>query len=109
MHFHPYALLALVGLASVLAAAAYSSDKVINYISYSNAVSRSFAYGENNNASGWRPCEEVEETEQEIGVVCEGQRSIYAQAEHKIDVNYFCEFQFRKVGEAYRVSFSLCQ
>jgi hypothetical protein len=99
-----------LALASIITAAAYSSDKVVNYMTYANNVSRNFSNGDNHNTYGWRPCEEAEVTATEVGVVCEGTRSIeFHGSARAIDVNYFCEFQFQKSGETWKVSMALCQ
>lgn len=102
------ALVTAVALIAI-AVAAYSSDKVVNYMAYANTVSRAYAIGENRNASGWRPCEEAEYSEQQVGVVCEGTRSMSVHAGLIVDVNYFCEFQFNRSGDTWKVQMSLCQ
>lgn len=98
-----------LALVSIITAAAYSSDKVVNYMAYANTVSRDFSLGDNRNSFGWRPCEEAEVTENEVGVVCEGTRSINIHGGQQVDVNYFCEFQFLRSGEVWKVHLALCQ
>ena len=99
--------LAIVG---TLTAAAYSRGKVVDHLSYANSVSHSFAAGDNGITSGWRGCSEIEDTPPNIGVVCDGRRVIQTQSGQMVDVNYFCEFQFRKESnDSFRVLYSLCQ
>jgi hypothetical protein len=97
-------------LASIVAATAYSSDKVTNPQGYADRVSRTFAAGDNGDSGGWRECAQAEQSPQGVGFVCEGVRSILIHDNQLADVNYFCEFQFAAVDSIrYKVKYSLCQ
>lgn len=101
--------LALFSAGSIVAAA-YSPKSVDNYMAYANVVSRGYAEGDFNNAVGWRECNEAENTGTQVGVVCEGIRSILIHGGKRVDVNYYCEFRFLRHDNAkYAVEIEVCQ
>lgn len=102
--------LTLLAVFSVLAAAAYSRARVVDHMTYANNTSRAFAAGDNGYTSGWRECSEIPDTPPFVGVVCDGRRVMQVHGGQMVDVNYFCEFQFKRVGNSnFRVMYSLCQ
>lgn len=91
-------------------AAAYSSKTVENYFAYANVSSRNFAKGDSNDTGGWRECVEMVNTPQEVGLVCEGLRTILVHGGKRVDVNYYCEFRFSKRDSfKYRIETEVCQ
>lgn len=105
-------LIVIVGLLSLgsLVSAAYSTKNVENYVVYSHSVSRAYASGDFNDPSGWRECVVDDRGDAGIGVVCEGTRSIVYQIGKRIEVNYYCEFQFSKLTTfKYTVNSEICQ
>ena len=103
-------LLFLAAAVLAVSAATLRPDIVDNPIGYANMKSREFAKGENNDHSGWRECVALVSTAREIGVVCEGTRTLLVPGGQKVDVNYFCEIRFLRVdGNWSRVDYVLCQ
>jgi hypothetical protein len=91
-------------------AAAYTSKTVENYFAYANVISRSYAEGDANDASGWRECTEMLNSGSEVGMFCEGVRTILVHNGKRVDVNYYCEFRFVKVDTyRYSVEMEICQ
>jgi hypothetical protein len=96
--------------AGSIVAAAYTSKTVENYLAYANVISRTYAEGDSNDASGWRECNEAVNTGTEVGLVCEGVRTILVHGGKRVDVNYYCEFRFSKRGSfKYEVEMEVCQ
>jgi hypothetical protein len=120
-HFSSYAsgeilemriLVFIVGILSLgsLVSAAYSTKNVENYVAYAHTVSRAYASGDFNDPSGWRECVVDDGGPGDIGIVCEGTRSIVYQIGKRIEVNYYCEFRFTKLDSfKYRVESEICQ
>lgn len=101
--------LSLFSVGSIVAAA-YTPKTVENFLTYADAVSRSYAEGDNNSTQGWRECAETVNTPGEIGVICEGVRSIVVHGGKMVDVNYYCEFRFSRVGGTrFHVESESCQ
>ncbi len=75
--------------AGSIVAAAYTSKTVENYLAYANVESRTYAHGDAGDPSGWRDCTEMVNTGNEIGLVCEGVRTILVHGGKSVDVNYF--------------------
>ncbi len=101
--------LVLMSLGS-LVSAAYSTKNVENHVAYAHFVSRAYAEGDFNDSSGWRECVVNDREGDEVGIVCEGTRSITYQIGKRIDVNYYCEFRFTKHGTfKYTVESESCQ
>ncbi len=94
-------LLLAIALLSVgsLVSATYASKTVENYTAYANSVSRTFSLGDGGDDSGWRECVQMENNETNIGLACEGVRSILVHGGRMFDVNYYCEFRFVKKAE----------
>lgn len=93
-----------------IVAAAYTPNTVGNYMAYADYKSRGYSAGDNGSSQGWRECGETVNTPQEIGVVCEGVRSIFIHGGKMVDVNYYCEFRFSRVGDArFHVEAQTCQ
>lgn len=91
-------------------AAAYTSKTVENYMAYANVISRQYAEGDSNDSSGWRDCVEMVNDRQEVGVVCEGIRTILVHGGKRVDVNYYCEFRFNRLDAfKYKVEMEVCQ
>jgi len=91
-------------------AAAYSTKNVENYMAYANVVSRTYAQGDSRDSSGWRECMEMAKSKHEVGLVCEGVRTIFVHGGKQVDVNYYCEFRFaRKEALSYQVEMEVCQ
>lgn len=104
-----FVALALFSAGSIVAAA-YSPKSVDNYMAYANVVSRNYAEGDFNNPTGWRECNEAENLGNQVGVVCEGIRSILVHGGKRVDVNYYCEFRFIRHDNAkYAVEIEVCQ
>ncbi len=104
------AILALLALASLVAAASLRSSKFLNPIGYGNVRSYDFARGDSGDTSGWRNCVEVGGNNVEVGVVCEGLRQIRVHGGRFVDVNYFCEFRFSPTNNtAFNLEYELCQ
>lgn len=79
-------------------------------MAYADNISKQFAAGDYHDISGWRECVLHESTPFEIGVVCEGTRSVDYQIGKRSDVNYFCEFRFVKISTfKYKVESQDCQ
>lgn len=94
----------------MVAAAAYRLDGGLDPMHYANRISREFAAGENGDRSGWNECHEAERNQGEIGIACEGTRSIALHGDQLVHVNYQCEFQFKPfMKDSYRVGFAVCQ
>ena len=90
--------------------AAYNSTYVENYMAYANVISREYAKGDANDFSGWRECVEMVSTDTEVGLVCEGVRTILVHGGKRVDVNYYCEFRFNKLAAfKFRVETEVCQ
>ena len=101
--------LALLSVGSFVGAA-YTSKNVENYMAYANVVSRTYAEGDANDASGWRECMELPNNGLEIGLICEGVRTILVHGGKEVDVNYYCEFRFSKSDPfKYEVEMEVCQ
>ncbi len=101
--------LSLFSVGSIVAAA-YTTKTVDNYMGYAHFVSRTYAEGDNNSSHGWRDCGEMVNNAQEIGIVCEGVRTIQIHGGKMMDVNYYCEFRFSRVGESkFHVETEVCQ
>jgi hypothetical protein len=95
---------------TLIGAAAFDSRNINDYLAYANHISRIHALGDNQDASGWRECNETETSPEAVGVVCEGIRSINIHTRQRVDVNYFCEFRFKHVDPVtYQVDYQLCQ
>ena len=93
-----------------LVSAAYSNKYVENFVDHAHRVSRAYALGDSGDASGWRECQQVENQDDHIGLACEGVRSIQVHGGRMFDVNYFCEFRFRKMAALnYEVELESCQ
>jgi hypothetical protein len=93
-----------------IVAAAYTPTTVENYMAYADFRSRGYSAGDNGSSQGWRECAETVNTPQEIGVVCEGVRSILIHGGKMVDVNYYCEFRFSRVGDTrFHVEAENCQ
>ncbi len=91
-------------------AAAYNSKTVENYMAYGNFVSREYALGDANDSSGWRGCNEAVNNGNEVGLVCEGVRTILVHGGKRVDVNYYCEFRFNKRDQfKFEVEMEVCQ
>jgi|GEM_PF-5990160 len=97
--------------AGSIVAAAYSPHSVENYLAYANVTSRNYAAGDSNDASGWRECTEMVNTPPEVGLVCEGVRTILVHGGKYVDVNYYCEFRFSRKSEfaKYDLEMEVCQ
>lgn len=91
--------LSLFSVGSIVAAA-YTPKTIENYLAYADSASSGYSLGDNNSNQGWRECTETVNTPQEIGVICEGVRSILVHGGKMMDVNYYCEFRFSRVGES---------
>ena len=96
--------------AGSMVAAAYSPKTVENYMAYANVISRSYAEGDSNDSSGWRDCTEMVNNHLEVGVGCEGVRTILVHGGKRVDVNYYCEFRFTQ-SESFKfeVEMQICQ
>lgn len=104
------ALLTLAILVIAASATTLKPEVVENPFGYANSKSQEFARGDNGDPSGWRECAEMESTAKEIGIVCEGTRSIEFHIGRYIEVNYFCEFRFDRLDANWsRVDYVLCQ
>ncbi len=91
-------------------AAAYTPKTVENYFAYANVISRHYAEGDANDASGWRECTEMVNHGPEVGMVCEGVRTILVHNGKRVDVNYYCEFRFNRIDMfKYKVEMEVCQ
>lgn len=107
--------LLFIGLSilSMVAAASYKVEPfTATPIVYANTTSRAFAAGDNGDTHGWNECAVAQRYKDEIGVICEGTRSIQVPAPRQlINVNYYCEFQFRPTAAAgtYRIRLAHCQ
>jgi hypothetical protein len=100
----------LLGLASFIAMGASRFDHITNPQGYADSVSREFAAGDNGRPLGWRQCTLVHEGRGQLAYVCEGVRYIFIHESQLVDVNYYCEFEFQKVGSnRYSLQYSLCQ
>ncbi len=103
----------LLGLAvAVIAVSAATLKPAItdNAYAYANARAREFSKGDSGKVVGWRECVEMENAPEEVGIVCEGTRTIQIQSGQVVDVNYFCEFRFIRVDvNWFRVDHQLCQ
>lgn len=106
-------LLIAVALLSIgsMVAAAYTPKTVENFMAYANVVSRTYAEGDSNDDSGWRECVEAEsDGGNDVGVTCEGVRAILVHGGKMVDVNYYCEFIFTKLGSfRFKVATEVCQ
>lgn len=79
-----------------IVSAAYSDKIIENPHAYAHHVSQKFALGDNDEASGWRDCVEMENDGKNTGLACDGVRSILVHGGRMFDVNYYCEFRFIK-------------
>ena len=101
--------LSLLSVGSVVAAT-YSTKSVDHYAAYANVVSRSFSEGETGDSSGWRECVEMVNQGTEVGVICEGLRTITVHGGKSVEVNYYCEFRFSHFENSkYRIELEECQ
>lgn len=96
--------------AGSIVAAAYTSKNVENYFAYANVVSHNYAHGDAGDPSGWRECTEMVNKGHEVGLVCEGVRTIQVHGGKSVDVNYYCEFRFAKLDAyKFKVELEVCQ
>ena len=95
--------------AGSIVAAAYTTQSVDNYAAYANVVSRAYAEGDYSDGSGWRGCNEMVDTPTEVGMVCEGVRTIVVHGGKRVDVNYYCEFRFKKNAQKFEIESESCQ
>lgn len=102
-------MMSVIALIAV-SAATLKPDFTDNAYAYANARSREFARGDNRKLHGWRECVEMESSNAESAIICEGTRTIEIRTGHFADVNYFCEFRFVRDGvNLFRVDHQLCQ
>lgn len=102
--------LAIAVTVTFLAAAAYERKVINDYMAYANHISRQYSRGDTEDITGWRQCIEAENTPEAVGVVCEGTRTLLIHGGHRADVNYFCEFQFKRTEPiTFQVDHQLCQ
>lgn len=94
----------------LIAASAYEDNTLSNYMAFANLSSREYSLGDNQDNSGWRECAEMENTDKMVGVVCEGTRTISVHGGQLVDVNYFCEYHFKRIDSTtVETVFKLCQ
>jgi hypothetical protein len=99
----------LLSIGSIVSAT-YSTQSVENYKAHAHFISKQYSKGDNGDASGWRDCMEMENTGDQVGLVCEGVRTITTQRGNMVDVNYYCEFRFiKKTNSVYIIETEACQ
>ncbi|MGE4131606.1 MAG: hypothetical protein AB7F86_08195 [Bdellovibrionales bacterium] len=105
-------ILLLLLTVAVMAVSAATLKPIIidNPMGFATSKSLEFAKGDNGDSSGWRECAVMDESHRELGVVCEGTRTLEVTEGRQMDVNYFCEFRCLRIDNSWhRVDYSRCQ